>query len=102
MDFEAGNKPKELYSEEAVNGETQQAHLQAIKELIARDKNHPSVVMWSIANEPDTRPQGAREYFAPLAEATRKLDPTRPITCVNVMFCDAHTDTISDLLMCCA
>ncbi|XNM51603.1 glycoside hydrolase family 2 TIM barrel-domain containing protein [Escherichia coli] len=30
-------------------------HLQAIKELIARDKNHPSVVMWSIANEPDTR-----------------------------------------------
>lgn len=70
--FEAGNKPKELYSEEAVNGETQQAHLQAIKELIARDKNHPSVVMWSIANEPDTRPQGAREYFAPLAEATRK------------------------------
>ncbi len=36
--FEAGNKPKELYSEEAVNGETQQAHLQAIKELIARDK----------------------------------------------------------------
>ncbi len=95
--FEAGNKPKELYSEEAVNGETQQAHLQAIKELIARDKNHPSVVMWSIANEPDTRPQGAREYFAPLAEATRKLDPTRPITCVNVMFCDAHTDTISDL-----
>ncbi len=41
--------------------------------------------MWSIANEPDTRPQGAREYFAPLAEATRKLDPTRPITCVNVL-----------------
>ncbi|XPE61797.1 glycoside hydrolase family 2 TIM barrel-domain containing protein [Shigella flexneri] len=36
--FEAGNKPKELYSEEAVNGETKQAHLQAIKELIARDK----------------------------------------------------------------
>ena len=53
--------------------------------------------MWSSANERDTRPQGAREYFAPLAEATRKLDPTRPITCVNVMFCDAHTDTISDL-----
>ncbi|MFV2498854.1 glycoside hydrolase family 2 TIM barrel-domain containing protein, partial [Escherichia coli] len=60
-----------------------------------RDKNHPSVVMWSIANEPDTRPHGAREYFAPLAEATRKLDPTRPLTCVNVMFCDAHSDTIS-------
>lgn len=67
ISFEAGNKPKELYSEEAVNGETQQAHLQAIKELIARD----------------TRPQGARKYFTPQAEATRKLDPTRPITCVK-------------------
>ncbi|MDM8926558.1 hypothetical protein QU862_27015 [Escherichia coli] len=29
--------------------------------------------MWSIANEPDTRPQGAREYFAPLAEATAQM-----------------------------
>ena len=95
--FDAGEKPKELYSEEAINGETQQAHLQAIKELIGRDKNHPSVVMWSIANEPDTRPEGARKYFEPLAKATRELDPTRPITCVNVMFCDAETDTITDL-----
>ncbi|RKQ40050.1 beta-glucuronidase [Enterobacter sp. R1(2018)] len=95
--FEAGEKPKELYSDEAVNDETQQAHLQAIRELIARDKNHPSVVMWSIANEPDTRPRGAREYFAPLAQATRELDPTRPITCVNVMFCDVESDTITDL-----
>lgn len=90
-------KPQSLYSDEAVNDDTQRAHLQAIQELIARDKNHPSVVMWSIANEPDTRPEGAREYFEPLAKATRELDPTRPITCVNVMFCDAESDTISDL-----
>ena len=27
-------------------------HQQAMKELIARDKNRPSVVMWSVANEP--------------------------------------------------
>ena len=26
--------------------------LQQTEELIARDKNHPSVVMWSVANEP--------------------------------------------------
>ena len=26
--------------------------LQQIDELIARDKNHPSVVMWCVANEP--------------------------------------------------
>ncbi|MDA5490020.1 beta-glucuronidase [Yersinia kristensenii] len=97
LNFDSVQKPKELFSDEAVNGQTQQAHLQSIKELIARDKNHPSVVMWSIANEPDANQQGARDYFAPLAEATRKLDPTRPITCVNVMFCTAETDTITDL-----
>ncbi|EAQ6131186.1 beta-glucuronidase [Salmonella enterica] len=95
--FDSCEKPKALYSEEGVNDETQRAHLKAIQELIARDKNHPSVVMWSIANEPDTRPEGARDYFAPLAQATRELDPTRPITCVNVMFCDVETDTITDL-----
>ncbi|MCS3432184.1 beta-glucuronidase [Klebsiella sp. BIGb0407] len=90
-------KPAKLYSDEAINDKTQHAHLQAIKELIARDKNHPSVVMWSIANEPDANPAEARDYFAPLAKAARELDSTRPITCVNVMFCTAETDTITDL-----
>ena len=32
---------------------TQEAHRQAIREVIARDKNHPCVVLWTIANEPD-------------------------------------------------
>ncbi|CAB5632711.1 beta-glucuronidase [Citrobacter werkmanii] len=95
--FDACEKPTSLYGDDAINDRTQLAHLQAIRELIARDKNHPSVVMWSIANEPDTRPEGAREYFEPLAISTRELDPTRPITCVNVMFCDAESDTITDL-----
>ena len=95
--FDGAAKPAQLFSDEAVNDETQRAHLRAIEELIARDKNHPSVVMWSIANEPDANQQGARDYFAPLAAATRELDPTRPITCVNVMFCTAESDTITDL-----
>lgn len=97
LNFDNEAKPQSLYSEDAINDKTQQAHLQAIQELIARDKNHPSVVLWSIANEPDTRPEGAREYFEPLAKATRELDPSRPITCVNVMFCDVESDTITDL-----
>lgn len=51
--FEVGNKLKELYSEEVVNGEIQQVYLQVIKELIVCDKNYLSVVMWSIVNELD-------------------------------------------------
>ena len=37
-----------------IGEEAAAAHLAAIRELIARDRNHPSVIAWSIANEPDT------------------------------------------------
>jgi beta-glucuronidase len=40
------------FTPDAINNNTREAHKQAIRELIARDKNHASVVMWSIANEP--------------------------------------------------
>ena len=49
--------------------------------MILRDRNHPSVIMWSIGNEiyeaPDT--SGYRMGKL-LAEETRRLDPTRPVT----------------------
>ncbi len=41
-------------------------HQDVIKELVARDKNHPSVVMWCVANEPASEEEGAYEYFKPL------------------------------------
>ncbi len=85
------------FGPDSVNEQTQAAHAQAIRELIARDKNHPSVVMWSIANEPDSGVDEARAYFEPLATLTRELDPTRPVTFINVMLAPVGTDKISDL-----
>jgi beta-glucuronidase len=73
------------FSPETINDETREVHAQAIRELVARDKNHPSVVLWSIANEPESDTEGAETYFKPLFELTRKLDPTRPVGFVNVM-----------------
>lgn len=65
--------------------QTQEHHKEVIRDLIARDKNHACVVMWSIANEPDSYSEGAYEYFAPLYELARKLDPQkRPCTLVSV------------------
>ena len=104
MNLEIANKlfggefPKELYSEDAISSQTQATHLQAIQELIARDKNHPCVVMWSIGNEPDMRPAGSFDYFAPLIAATKALDPSRPVTLVNVMFVNVEEDTTAHLL----
>ncbi|SDC13972.1 beta-glucuronidase [Sanguibacter gelidistatuariae] len=92
-----GGVVKPTFSPETINDRTQAVHAQAIRELVARDKNHPSVVMWSIANEPGSSEAGAREYFEPLAALTRELDPTRPVAFVNVMFATFETDLISDL-----
>ncbi|GAB3269149.1 beta-glucuronidase [Arthrobacter pigmenti] len=80
-----------------VDAKTQESHRQALTELIARDKNHPSVVLWSVANEPDSGAEGAREYFEPLVKLTRELDPSRPVGFVNVMFAPAGVCKISDL-----
>lgn len=74
-----GAKPHETFSDETVNAATQAAHRQAIRELVARDKNHPSVVMWNIANEPESVTPESRDYFAPLVAEARRLDSTRPV-----------------------
>lgn len=56
---------------------------QQLRELIGRDKNHPSVIMWSIANEPHSERPEATPFFANLASMTRTLDSTRPVTLVS-------------------
>ena len=52
-------------------------HKDVIRDLIRRDKNYACVVMWNIANEPDGAAEGAYEYFKPLFDLARELDPIR-------------------------
>ena len=80
-----GAQGYKTFSAETANDATQEVHAQAIRELIARDKNHPSVVLWSIANEPESDTEGAEDYFRPLFDVAREADPTRPVGFVNVM-----------------
>ncbi len=78
--------------------DTTAAHQLAIKELVERDADHPSVVMWSIANEPAGGQPGAREYFAPLVKLTKELDwQKRPVTFTDIMRDDYQDDQIADL-----
>jgi beta-glucuronidase len=81
----------------AIDDGTQLAHLQAVRELIARDKNHPSVLAWSLANEPDTTDPGARDYFVPVVAQARALDRTRPVCFANVAGASPTEDTVADL-----
>lgn len=87
---------KPTFSEDTIGKTTQDTHLQAIRELVARDKNHPSVVLWSIANEPESDTEASREYFEALFTETRQLDPTRPVGFVNVMFAPASKCVVTD------
>ncbi|XP_022085658.1 beta-glucuronidase-like isoform X2 [Acanthaster planci] len=57
-------------------------HLEVMMEMYQRDKNRPSVVMWSVANEPDSTLPTAPHYFGTVINFTRSLDPTRLVTFV--------------------
>ncbi|MFD5074065.1 glycoside hydrolase family 2 TIM barrel-domain containing protein [Streptomyces sp. NPDC058371] len=51
-----------------------EACLDRMRRLVERDKNHPSVIMWSLGNE-----SGSGENLAAMAAWTRDRDPSRPI-----------------------
>ncbi|KAJ8922924.1 hypothetical protein NQ315_001467 [Exocentrus adspersus] len=59
-------------------------HKRSITELINRDKNRPSVVMWSAANEPQAQKEEASDYFKEIIAHVKSLDKTRPVTVANV------------------
>ncbi|WP_433872701.1 glycoside hydrolase family 2 TIM barrel-domain containing protein [Saccharopolyspora sp. CA-218241] len=45
-----------------------------MRAMVERDKNHPSVVLWSLGNE-----AGSGENFRAMTEWTHEHDPTRPV-----------------------
>jgi beta-glucuronidase len=52
--------------------------LRYLRELVARDQNHPSVLAWSIGNEMPTRVgSGQQRYIRDAAHVLHHIDPTR-------------------------
>jgi beta-glucuronidase len=87
---------------------------QDIDELITRDKNHPSVIMWCLANEPtsnrfvnaggadlpldDAYKANGRKFFEELFGYARSLDPTRPLTITGMSATDPSWTDLSDVI----
>lgn len=51
------------------------AHVSRVTNMVARDKNHPSIIFWSLGNE-----SGVGPTFEKAAAAARALDPTRLVS----------------------
>ncbi|MEV1174128.1 glycoside hydrolase family 2 TIM barrel-domain containing protein [Nonomuraea sp. NPDC049784] len=65
------------------------ALLDRMRRMVERDKNHPSVIMWSLGNE-----AGVGRNLAVMADWTRSRDSSRPIHYEGDRSC-AHTDVYS-------
>jgi beta-galactosidase len=53
--------------------------VQAVRDMILRDRNHPSVILWGVrGNEASPREEDDRELYTRTYALARELDPTRP------------------------
>ncbi|MFC8827974.1 glycoside hydrolase family 2 TIM barrel-domain containing protein [Streptomyces sp. NPDC057137] len=65
------------------------AYLDRMRRMVERDKNHPSIVLWSLGNE-----AGTGRNLAAAAEWTHRRDPTRPLHYEGDTDC-SYTDVYS-------
>jgi beta-glucuronidase len=76
-------------------------HLQAVRELILRDKNHACVIAWSLFNEPESNHESAYPYFEKIFKESFLVPQKRPrILPWNVAldFASCHCRQLCDLI----
>ncbi|MGH9829951.1 MAG: glycoside hydrolase family 2 TIM barrel-domain containing protein, partial [Blastocatellia bacterium] len=74
--------------------------LSQVTRLIERDRNHPSVIMWSIGNEEwvEQTNMRARRIAASMKRTIKELDSTRPVTYAsNAGNSDTGINSVVDL-----
>lgn len=72
---------EELFVGEEVENTPEYFEIQAqtAKEMIARDRNHPSVILWGLSGEVDD-PGKSVDVVRKILQRYRELDPSRPVT----------------------
>lgn len=64
-----------------VQSRTLDHHGEALRLLMNRDKNHPSLIMWNVAEVPATTEESSKAYFERLMEQAKQIDlQHRPIS----------------------
>lgn len=55
-------------------------------ELIERDRNNPAVILWMLSNESYSFLHDAGQVYRWLTEIVREFDPTRPVSCTELIY----------------
>jgi beta-galactosidase len=88
-----GYKPDETLGN---NPDYREAHLYRISNMVERDKNHPSVIIWSMGNE-----AGTGSNFLAAYKWIKQRDDTRPVHYEraekDTEIKERHTDVITDM-----
>ena len=95
-----------FYNEPEYIERRKQLAFHMLEEMISRDKNHPSIIIWSVANEPnpknlggggkteytgeekaaaETEDAAAEQTLSGMIHRAKQLDPTRLVSFVGVM-----------------
>ena len=80
-------KGRRIFRKGFLDERTRKTHIALLERQYERDKNHPSIVMWSLANEPSSWDPGFVPYIRPVFKRMRELDRTRPVSFVTDAGC---------------
>jgi beta-galactosidase len=79
--LDAADRLGMLVMDENRNFGSSPEHLRQLDWLVRRDRNHPSVIMWSVFNEePSQGTEMGYQLVRRMSAAVKQLDTTRPVT----------------------
>jgi len=71
---------------------------QIAKDTVARDKNHPCVIAWSLAGEPYSRRAGSQIFLERMKKDAQEIDKSRPFTVASMVGIEENGFRVLDLI----
>ena len=72
--------------------------LEELREVINRDRNHPSICAWGLCNEIDGQHAPAYQFARRMYYEAKKLDPSRPLTYASHSLAQTPDRDVSGLM----